>query len=383
MPNKAWQILVDLGFLVEENNSGSVAENEKLVKIPSHRHDISLNSDLVEEVIRIFGYDKITKKVLSQTNGQNEFKNSESFTVARARNYLAEQGMIETINWSFVDVNMVEIFAEKNSQLILKNPISVELNHMRPNLLIGLLASYKKNALRNFSNLSLFEIGNVFLSSAIEGQKLMISGIRAGKNVEQNHYHNQRDFDVFDVKKDFFDVAEIFGMRPESLQMDASQAPKYYHPHRCVALKLGKNLVGYFGEIHPAITKKFDIKNRINAFEIFVDALPNNLTKTNLRKAFVVNDFPLVERDFAFLVKRDLAINDIVKTISNCDKQLIKEVSIFDIFTGENIANDKKSVALRVKIQPIEKTLTSEEIEAVSKKIIEAVAKFYGATLRE
>ncbi len=202
------------------------------------------------------------------------------------------------------------------------------------------------------------------------------------KNKEQNHFHDERDFDVFDVKKDFFDVIEIFGLRAESLQMTSSDAPKYYHPHRFAALKLGKNLVGYFGEIHPAIAKKFDLKNRVNLFEIFVEALPQT-QKSSARKPYTTNDLQLVERDFAFLVNKDQAIGDLIKTIANCDKQLISDVNIFDIFSGKNIADDKKSVALRVKIQPLEKTLTSEEIDAISKKIIESVAKFYGATLRD
>ena len=369
LPNKAAQILQDLGFSLEK-----LSAEKFIATIPSHRHDISLQQDLVEEVVRIFGYDKISKTALSQ----NKTAEIQPNILHKVRSYLASQGMMETINWSFVDANLVENFSERNEKLILQNPISIELNHMRPTLMMGLLESYRKNVLRNFSDLSLFEIGNVFENV----QKSMISGIRAGKNKEQNHYHDQRDFDVFDVKKDFLDVIEIFGLRAESLQMSNSEAPKYYHPHRFASFKLGKNLVGYFGEIHPLIAKKYDLKNRVNAFEIFVDALPQT-QKSSTRKAFTINDLQLVERDFAFLVNKDQAIGELIKTIANCDKQLIKEVNIFDIFSGKNIAEDKKSVALRVKIQPLEKTLTSEEIDAFSKKIIEAVEKFYGATLRE
>jgi phenylalanyl-tRNA synthetase beta chain len=376
LSEKAAQILTDLGFGLEK-----ISAEKFLITVPSHRHDINGSEDLVEEVVRIFGYDQIKKQILSQFQddvvGEKIAEKKEINILHKVRSYLASQGMIETITWSFVDANLVEIFADKNEKLILKNPISIELNHMRPNLMIGLLESYKKNSLRNFSDLSLFEIGNVFL----DVQKLMISGIRAGKNKEQNHYHDSRDFDIFDVKKDFLDVLEIFGLRAESLQMTSENAPKYYHPHRFAALKLGKNLIGYFGEIHPAIAKKFDLKNRVNAFEIFVDALPAQ-QKSSARKAFVINDLQAVERDFAFLVNKDQAIGDMVKTIANCDKQLIKEVNIFDIFSGKNIAEDKKSVALRVRIQPVEKTLTSDEIDMISKKIIEAVGKFYGATLR-
>lgn len=371
-PEKAEQILSDLGFALEASHSGS-----RLFTVPSHRHDISLPEDLVEEVVRIFGYDGIKKEILKQV--PNDKTGSKNINLLhQVRSNLAASGMIETISWSFVDTNLVEIFSEKNEKLILKNPISIELNQMRPTLAMGLLESYRKNVLRNFSDLSLFEIGNVFASN----EKLMIAGLRAGKNKEQNHFHDERDFDVFDVKKDFFDVMEIFGLRTESLQISSSDAPKYYHPHRFAALKLGKNLVGYFGEIHPAIAKKFDLKNRVNLFEIFVDALPQT-QKSSSRKTFMANDLQLVERDFAFLVNKDQAIGDLIKTIANCDKQLISEVNIFDIFSGKNITEDKKSVALRVKIQPTEKTLTSDEIDAISKKIIESVAKFYGATLRE
>lgn len=364
-PDKVAQILSNLGFKVESDFT---------VEIPSHRHDIFASEDLVEEVIRIFGYDKIFKEKLEVLATENSAN-----ILHKARLLLASQGLIETINWSFVDSNLVEIFAQKNEKLILANPISSELNHMRPTLAIGLIESYRKNVLRNFSDLSLFEIGNVFVQDA---QKLMISGLRAGKNKEQNHFHDERDFDIFDVKKDFFDVVETFGLRADSLQSTTSDLPKYYHPHRAIALKLGKNLVGYFGEVHPSIAKKFDLKNRINLFEIFVESLPNQAKSTS-RKAFVANDLPIVERDFAFLVDKNQAVGDISKTIANTDKQLVKDVNIFDIFSGKNIAEDKKSVALRVKIQPSEKTLTSEEIDAVSKKIIDAVTKSCNATLRE
>lgn len=356
--NKAQEILEKLGF------KGFLE-----VKIPSHRHDIFSSDDLVEEVVRLIGYDQIKSQPL--------IANSLAIAPDKVRNTLVSQGLTEIISWSFVDSNLVEIFGEKNEKLILANPISEELNHMRPSLVIGLLQAYQKNSARNFSDLSLFEIGNVFVGDA---QKPMISGLRAGKNKEQNHYHDQRDFDVFDVKKDFLSIAEISGLRSESLQIASLDAPKYYHPHRSASLKLGKNIVGFFGELHPAIAKKFDIKNRINLFEIFADSLPSQ--SKSARKGYLQNDLPIVERDFAFLVDRELAVGDLIKTISSVDKQLIKEVSIFDIFSGNNIAVNQKSVALRVRIEPQEKTLTSEEIELITKKIIEAVSKSHNASLR-
>ncbi len=364
------KILTALEFQVDE------AFN---VTFPSHRHDISTSEDLVEEVVRIFGYDKIIPKQL--VSEKVEINNN---ILDAARIYLASQGSIETISWSFVDTKLVELFDEKNEQLLLANPISSEMDHMRPNLAIGLIQSYKKNYLRGNLDNSLFEIGNVFAVDTNNNiiQKKIIAGLRAGKNQASSHYKDERDFDVFDVKKDIAGLIENFGVRFENLQISSENPPKYYHPYRFAALKLGKNIAGYFGEINPTITKKFDIKNRINIFELFVDNLPG-AQKSGLKKSFTTNDFPIVERDFAFLVDKNLAVHDLIKSITNIDKNLIKEVSIFDIFDGKNIEEGKKSVALRVKMQHEEKTMSSEEIDLISNKLIDSVAKTFSATLRK
>jgi len=367
-------ILQKLEFLPEK-----ISTDKFLVTVPSHRHDVEGQCDLVEEVIRIYGYNKIQPQKLDITPAKFAV---DIFDKARA--VLLASGFTENINWSFCDHNLVEIFAQTKSQLTLANPISAELDHMRPNLLIGLIQSYQKNYLRNFSNNSSFEIGKVFTDIDEKSQRLMISGLRAAKNKEQNHYNDQRDFDIFDVKKDLFDVIEVFGLKGSSLQISAIEAPKYYHPHRSATLKLGKNIVGYFGEIHPKITKTFGVKVALNVFEIFVDALPQGFAqqKSVTKKSFVANDLPMVERDFAFLIDKTQTIGDLIKTIENCDKQLIKQVDIFDIYSGKNIEDSKKSIALRTLIQPLEKTLTSEEIEVLSKKIIDTVIKAHAAQLR-
>ncbi len=370
-PDKAAQILQNLEFGLEKTS-----QQNFLVTIPSHRSDVEGPCDLVEEVIRIYGYDKITPQKLDIAPAK--------FTTDifdKVRLQLLANGMTENINWSFCDHNLVAQFAETKPELMLANPIAADLDHMRPNLLIGLIQSYQRNYLRNFSDISFFEIGNVFLGVEEKLQKLMIAGLRAGKNKEQDHYQDQRDFDIFDVKKDFLDVIEIFGLKSSSLQIVTENAPKYYHPHRFAALKLGKNIVGYFGEIHPKIAKKFDLKTTLNAFEIFAEALPQ-AAKTINKKSFISNDLQNVQRDFAFLLDKSQMIGDLAKTIENCDKQLIKQVDIFDIYSGKNIEEGKKSVALRVIIQPIEKTLTSQEIDVLSKKIIDAVVLAHKAQLR-
>lgn len=364
---KVKEIFTNLGFAVDENFT---------VTIPSHRSDIKESHDLVEEAIRLFGYDKILPKKLENINSLAKNRVS---TINKARLTLANQGLIETINWSFIDENLLKLFDEINENLFIKNPISSEMNHMRTSLTIGLIQSYKKNYLRQNSNLGIFEIGNVF---AFEDEKIvqkqMISALRAGKNQEQSHYNEQRDFDIFDVKQDFAKLVEGFGLNFDNLQIETANAPKYYHPHRFARLKLGKNIIGYFGEIHPKIAKEFDVKTRLNLFEVFVDALPNS--QKNKNKPYAVNDFQAVERDFAFLSDENLAVGDLINAVLKVDKNLIKEVGVFDIFSGKNIEAGKKSIAIRVKIQA-EKTLTSEEIDELSNKIIEA-ARSKGAVIR-
>ncbi|HLD76672.1 MAG TPA: phenylalanine--tRNA ligase subunit beta, partial [Rickettsiales bacterium] len=364
--NKALEILQNLGFEYKRKSS-----QKFLVKIPSYRTDIEGEADLVEEVIRIYGYDKI----ISQQIAINPTKPNVDI-LDKIRQTLIANNMIENINWSFCDVILAKNFTEIQENLTLRNPISENLNYMRPNLVLGLLTSYQKNYLRGYQDVSFFEIGNVF---AFE-QKMMIAGLRIGKNKEQNHYNDQRDFDIFDVKKDIFDLFEIFGLQEKSLQISDENAPKYYHPHRFGALKLGKNIVGYFGEIHPKIAKIFDLKIAINIFEIFVDNLPSAKNPIK-KKAFEHNDLQPIWRDFAFLLDASQKVGDLAKTIENCEKNLIKQVDIFDIYQGENIDVSKKSVALRVKIQP-EKNLTGEEIETISTKIVDAVISRHRAVLR-
>ena len=373
-PIKALEILNNLGFVCEEKS-----KQKFLVKIPSHRSDVEASVDLVEEVVRIYGYDKIVPQkpeIIPAKFTTDVFDN--------VRKNLLASSMVENINWSFCDSNLVKEFGEIKENLTLANPISEQLNHMRPNLVVGLLQSYQKNYLRGFVDLSSFEIGKVFLGSSQDEQKQMIAGLRAGKNKEQNHYNDSRDFDVFDVKKDVYDCLEVFGLKPSSLHLSAENAPKYYHPHRFGALKLGKNIVGYFGELHPKIAKIFDLKTNVNIFEIFSDNLPKTVfeTKSVQKKSFEMSDLQVIWRDFAFLLDQNQKIGDLTKTIENCDKILIKQVDIFDIYQGKNIEEGKKSVALRVMIQPVEKSLTGEEIDVIGKKIIDSVALEHKATLR-
>ncbi|MFM7620463.1 MAG: phenylalanine--tRNA ligase subunit beta [Alphaproteobacteria bacterium] len=393
--NKAKEILFNLGFDCDDNFN---------LSIPSYRSDINIDEDIIEEIIRIYGYDHIKAKPITNisdykptiTNHKNksqniETKNHQHFQIKynnsyflnyysqKINNCLINRAMNETINWSFVDNNISKLFDDNKSELFLENPVSSEMNYLRPTLAIGLINSYQKNALRSNTNLSLFEIGNIFIN--LNHQQLSIAGLRAGKNCEANHHQANRDFDVFDVKADLLACLETINLKTSNLEFTQNNIPPYYHPHRSASILIGKNILGYCGEIHPALNQKFAIKNRLNLFEIFLDEQIIN-KKPSTFKAYIANDFPVVDRDFAFIVDKNLPVNDLIKTITNIDKNLIKKVNIFDIFSGKNIEQNKKSVALNVKIQADDRTLTTIEIDELSTKIITQVNTKFNACLR-
>ncbi len=366
------QTLQNLGFGLQE-----LSQNLLKVQIPSHRSDIKIAQDLVEEIIRIYGLNQISSQPLEIVAESTIQKSA----LEIVRNKLVNSGFIETINYSFIDEKFAALFGDIKPELRLQNPIANQMNYMRPNLLIGLLQNIAKNQTRGFGDLSLFETGRVFSGVKIDQQKNVVAGLRTGKNKQQNHYKDERFFDVFDVKKDLFGGLEGLGFSVAAFQF-ADETPNYYHPHRSRAVKLGKNIIGYFGELHPLITKKLDVKNRMNIFELFIEELPINLNKKTNKKAFNVSDFLPVNRDFAFVIEATTPIGDLLKTVGNVDKNLITEVNLFDIYQDQKLGENKKSIAFSIQIQPLEKTLTGEEIEVISQKVIQIVSEKFGGVLR-
>jgi phenylalanyl-tRNA synthetase beta chain len=366
------QTLKNLGFGLQD-----LGENLLKVQVPSHRNDIKIYQDLVEEIIRIYGLNQITSQPLEVANSSPIQKSA----LEIVRNKLVNCGFVETINYSFVDQKLAALFADFKPELQLKNPIANQMNYMRPSLIIGLLQNVAKNQVRGFSDLSFLETGIIFTGVNPQQQKNSVAGLRIGKNKQQNHYKDQRNFDVFDVKKDLFDALEILGFSIQAFQL-TDETPNYYHPHRSKAVKLGKNIVGYFGELHPLIAKKFDVKNRVNIFELFTQELPINLNKKSTKKAFAVSDLLPVNRDFAFVLEASTPVGDLLKTVGNIDKNLITEINLFDIYHDQKLGDNKKSIAFSIQIQPTEKTLTGEEIEAISGKVIQAVEQKFGGVLR-
>lgn len=367
------KILGDLGFKTKELKADLVE-----VEVPSHRSDVAIYQDLIEEIVRIYGLNQIISKPI-ENSLENKSVTVDEIVTAK----LANSGLTQVINYSFIDEKFAGLFANLKEELKLQNPIAAQMNYMRPSLVLGLLQNVAKNQTRGFDNLAIFETGLVFEGIKPESQKNCVAGLKIGKNKAENHYKDQRNFDVFDIKKDLFDCLESLGFSSSAFMIDEGSAPAHYHPHRSAAIKLGKNIVGYFGEIHPAICKKLDVKGRANVFEIFTQNLPINLNKKSSKKPFEANDLLPLKRDFAFILDKKIAVGNLLKSVFAVEKELISDVNLFDIYHDQKLGDDKKSIAFEVVIQPKLKTLTGEEIDIISQKIITEISGKFGAVLRD
>jgi phenylalanyl-tRNA synthetase beta chain len=382
-PSESEQILKALGF-------GLQGSGERVsVTAPSWRPDIEGKADLVEEVIRIAGVDRIEPKPLPRLED----------TVAKpiltliqkrtrlARRALAVRGLVEAVTWSFIARSEAELFGGGDGRLALANPIAAELSDMRPSLLPGLMKAAQRNADRGLSDVALFEVGQTFASDEPEGQSIRAAAVRRGtaraEGVGRHWDGGAQSVDAFDAKADVLALLAALGIPSGGLQMVAG-GPAWFHPGRSGTLQFGpKNVVGAFGEVHPKVLKALDLKGPLVAFELNLDALPPPKAKpTKMKPKLNLPDFQPLTRDFAFVVGRDVAAGDIVKAAQGAERQLIVGVDVFDIYEGTGIDPHKKSVAIAVTLQPTEKTLTDVEIEAVSAKIVGEVSKKTGAVLR-
>lgn len=382
-PAESEEILRKLGF--EVRGSGERVS----VTAPSWRPDIDGKADLVEEVIRIAGVDRIEPQPLPRIEA----------TVAKpiltliqkrtrlARRSLAVRGLVEAVTWSFIAKSEAELFGGGDARLALANPIASDLSDMRPSLLPGLLKAAQRNADRGFGDVALFEVGQTFASDEPEGQSIKAAAVRRGtaraEGVGRHWDGGAETVDAFDAKADVMALLGTLGIPAGGLQI-APGGPAWFHPGRSATLQFGpKNVVGAFGEIHPKVLKALDLKGPLVAFELNLDALPPPKAKpTKMKPKLVLSDFQPITRDFAFVVGRQVAAGDIVKAAQAAERQLIVGVDVFDIYEGTGIDPDKKSVAIAVTLQPTEKTLTDTEIEAVSAKIVGEVGKKTGAVLR-
>jgi len=380
---EAKRILSLLGFFVA--GSGATVK----VAVPSWRPDVHGKADIVEEIVRIAGVDRVPLTPFPRSETQRKpVLTTIQLRTRKAKRALAARGLVEAVTWSFISKHHAELFGGGQPELALANPIAVELSDMRPSLIPGLVASAQKNADRGYGDVALFEVGQIFKGDQPEDQFVAASGVRrALAKAVGNGRHwsnaNNNPADAFDAKGDALAVLIAAGASPNALQIVPGGA-SWLHPGRSGTIQIGpQNILGYFGELHPRILQALGAEGPLVAFEVILERIPEAKAKaTRAKPQLELSAFQPVERDFAFVVPRTVKAGDIVRTAQNVDKKLIVNVGVFDVYEGKGIDPDKKSVAIAVTLQPREKTMTDEEIDAVGKKIVAEVTKRTGGTLR-
>jgi phenylalanyl-tRNA synthetase beta chain len=374
-------ILTRLGFMIA--GSGPVVK----VAVPSWRSDVHGKADIVEEIVRIVGVDKVPETPFDRGDAPRKpILTQIQLRTRRAKRALAARGMVEAVTWSFIAKPSAELFGGGQSELALANPIASDLSDMRPSLLPGLVAAAQANSDRGFPDVALFEVGQVFRGDRPEDELIAASGVRHGfassKGIGR-HWSGSATADVFDAKADAFAVLSAAGAPMQALQV-VPGGPTWLHPGRSGTIQIGpQNVLGYFGELHPRALDLLRADGPLIAFEVILDRIPEAKRKpTRAKPVLELSAFQPVSRDFAFIVDRGVKAGDIVRAAQGADRKLITDVSVFDVYEGKGIDAGKKSIAIAVTIQPREKTLTDQEIDAVGAKIVAEVTKKTGGTLR-
>jgi len=380
--DEALGILTRLGF--KPLGSSDVVD----VEVPSWRPDVDGKADLVEEVMRIHGVDEIAPQPLASHDAVNgKILTTLQIRSRAARRALAVRGMMEAVTWSFIPAKHAELFGGGHNELKLANPIAADMSDMRPSLLPGLLAAAQRNADRGLGDVALFEVSGTYEGDAPEKQRRVAAGIRRGtaklEGSGRNWSGNAAAVGVFDAKADALAALEACGAPVDKLQIETG-APSWYHPGRSGVIKLGpKTVLGTFGEFHPKTLEVLDVSGPLCGFEVFVDAIPEPKAKpTRTKPKLELSPFQAVKRDFAFVVDKAVEAGTLTRAALAADRKLITGVSVFDVFEGASLGEGKKSIAIEVSIQPVEKTLTDEDFEALAGRIVENVKKQTGGVLR-
>jgi phenylalanyl-tRNA synthetase beta chain len=375
------RILGHLGFMLA--GSGPMVK----IAVPSWRSDVHGKSDIVEEIVRIIGVDKVPMTPFERGDAPRKpvLKPIQQRT-RRARRALAARGMVEAVTWSFIAKPHAELFGGGGSDLALANPIAADLSDMRPSLLPGLVAAAQANSDRGFPDVALFEVGQVFKGDGPEDQLTAASGVRHGFSSSQGlgrHWSGSSVATAFDAKADAFAVLSAAGAPMQALQVVPGGAP-WLHPGRSGTIQIGpQNVLGHFGELHPRALEALGAGGAMVAFEVILEAIPEAKQKPARAKPVLeLSPFQPVSRDFAFIVDRSVRAGDIVRAAQGADRKLISGVTVFDVYEGKGIDDGKKSVAIAVTMQPREKTMTAQEIDAVAARIVAEVDKRTGGVLR-
>lgn len=375
------RILNRLGFMVAGN--GAVVK----VAVPSWRPDVHGKADLVEEVMRIAGVDKVPLTPFDRGEAPRKpVLTPIQLRTRRAKRALAARGMVEAVTWSFISKPQAELFGGGQEELALANPIASDLSDMRPSLIPGLIAGAQNNANRGYGDTALFEVGQVFRGDRPEDQYIAASGVRralASSDGHGRHWSGTKEVSAYDVKADALEALIAAGAPASALQI-VPGGPAWLHPGRSGTIQIGpQNVLGHFGELHPRALEALGAEGPLVAFEVILERIPEPKARpTRTKPVLDLSPFQPVERDFAFIVERDVKAADIIRAAQNADKKLIAEVNVFDLYEGKGIDPGKKSAAIAVTLQPRDKTLTDEEIEAVATKIVAEVSKRTGGVLR-
>ena len=381
-PTETRRTLERLGFFA----AGS-GERVK-VAVPSWRPDVDGRADIVEELVRIAGVDKVPSTPFPRgPNARKPVLTTIQSRTRKAKRALAARGLTEAVTWSFVSKREAELFGGGKAELALANPIAAELSDMRPSLLAGLIAAAQKNADRGYPDVALFEVGQIFKGDKPEDQFIAATGLRRalakGSGIGRHWSSKAEPVDVFDAKADAYAVLAGADAPMQALQI-VPGAPAWYHPGRSGTIQIGpQNVIGTFGELHPSLLAALKIDGPLAGFEVILDNIPVAKAKpTRAKSQLELSAFQPVERDFAFVVESKVKAADVVRAAQNVDKKLIVGVTVFDVYEGTGIEPGKKSVAIAVTLQPRDKTMTDAEIEALAAKIVAEVGKRTGGVLR-
>jgi phenylalanyl-tRNA synthetase beta chain len=376
------RVLGHLGFFV--------AGQDKALKVavPSWRPDVHGKADIVEEVVRILGVDRVPATPFERGEAARKpVLTTLQVRTRKAKRALAARGMIEAVTWSFIAKPRAELFGGGQPELALANPIAADLSDMRPSLIPGLVAAAQKNADRGFPDVALFEVGQIFKGDRPEDQFTAASGVRrhlARSTGSGRHWSEPtKEVDAFDAKGDALAVLAAAGAPMQALQV-VPGGPAWFHPGRSGTIQIGpQNVLGHFGELHPRALEALDAQGPVVAFEVVLERIPAPKAKpTRAKPVLDLSPLQPVERDFAFVVDRGVKAADVVRAAQNVDKKLITGVSVFDVYEGKGIDPGKKSIAIAVTLQPRDKTMTDEEIEALAGGIVAEVSKRTGGVLR-
>ena len=373
------KILESLGFKLKAK------KNILDLVVPSWRPDIEQEIDIVEEIARIIGFDKIKTELPEKVRTKPTLNNQQKLFHFLQRS-VASKGYFETVTWSFTDSRINDLFKEDKKEIEIVNPISSDLNVLRSSIFSNLIFYLKKNLDRDFKDISMFEIGPIFTGNKPGEQEIILAGLKSGLDSRLNWIEKERKLDVFDSKRDVVQTLYEIGLDPHKININ-TKTPNYYHPGKSGAIYQNyadKFPIAFFGEIHPNILNKAGLKtDALVIFEIFLDRIKIGKDKLkDLKSKFQYSDFQKSERDFAFVMDKNFEVQELIKVITDVDKDLIKSIRVFDVYEGENIDKDKKSVALNVTIQSSKKSLTDEDLNNLNRLIISSVENKTGAKLR-